>query len=77
VLSVRQGNIIYFTEKEEEFTNLLFEIGIKKNSAKVLVFLKKISEATSRTIERGTGLHQPDISLAIRYMTKTGMDYKS
>jgi predicted transcriptional regulator len=69
---MRQENIIYFTEKEEEFTNLLIETGTKKTIAKILVFLVKTPEATSRKIERGTDLRQPEVSLALRYMTKQG-----
>jgi predicted transcriptional regulator len=68
VLRMRLENVIYFTEKEEEFTNLLIESGTKKNIAKVLVFLVKTPEATSRVIERGTDLRQPEVSLAMRYL---------
>ena len=59
---------MYLTEKEEEFTNLLVEIGTKRNVAQVLVFLANIPEATSRDIERGTDLRQPAISTATRYL---------
>ena len=51
---MRTENVMYFTEKEEEFANLLIEIGTKRNVAKVLVFLANTPEATSRAIERGT-----------------------
>ena len=44
---MRQESVIYFTEKEEEFANILINIGTKKNIAKVLVFLAKTPEATS------------------------------
>ncbi len=62
----------YFTEKEEEFTNLLIEIGMKKNVAKVLVFLANIQEATSREIERGTDLRQPEVSIAMQHLLDRG-----
>ena len=67
VLMKRQ-TIHFFTEKEEEFATLLIEIGMKKNIAKVLVFLANITEASSRVIERGTDLRQPEVSTAIRYL---------
>ncbi len=63
---------MYFTEKEEEFANLLIETGTKKNVAKVLVFLANIPEATSRAIERGTDLRQPEVSIAMHYLTDQG-----
>ncbi|MGA2919270.1 ArsR family transcriptional regulator [Methanoregula sp.] len=69
---MKQENIQYFTEKEEEFTNLLIDIGTKKNIAKVLVFLAGTPEATSRAIDRGTDLRQPEVSLAMKYLMDLG-----
>jgi predicted transcriptional regulator len=69
---MRTENVMYFTEKEEEFANLLIEIGTKRNIAKVLVFLANIPEATSREIERGTGLRQPEVSIAMGYLVEYG-----
>ena len=70
--TMRTENVTYFTEKEEEFANLLIETGTKKNVAKVLVFLANIPEATSRVIERGTDLRQPEVSIAMHYLTDQG-----
>jgi predicted transcriptional regulator len=72
VVRLRQENVIYFTQKEEEFANLLIKIGTKKNIAKVLVFLAKTPEATSRAIERGTDMRQPEISMAMKYLMDQG-----
>jgi predicted transcriptional regulator len=69
---VRQETVEYFTDKEDEFANLLVEIGTKKNVAKVLVFLASTPEATSRAIERGADLRQPEISMAIKYLMGQG-----
>ena len=69
---MRTENVMYFTEKEEEFANLLIEIGTKRNIARVLVFLANIPEATSREIERGTGLRQPEVSIAMGYLVEHG-----
>ncbi len=63
---MREETVTYFTEKEEEFVNLLIEIGIQKNIAKVLVFLAKTPEATSRAIECGTDMRQSEISTAMK-----------
>lgn len=63
-----EKTIQYFTEKEEEFVNLLIEIGMRRTVAKVLVFLANVEEATSRDIERGTDLRQPEVSIAMNYM---------
>jgi predicted transcriptional regulator len=61
-----------FTEKEEEFVNLLIEIGTKRTIAKALVFLANTKEATSRDLERGTDLRQPEVSIAIKYLEDQG-----
>jgi predicted transcriptional regulator len=70
---MKTRNVQYFTEKEEEFVNLLIDIGTKQSIAKVLVFLSNTTEATSRDIERGTDLRQPEVSIAMRYLT--GQDW--
>jgi predicted transcriptional regulator len=72
-LTISPGiNVFFFTEKEEEFANLLIEIGMKKNIAKVLVFLASTPEATSRAIERGIDLRQPEVSIAMKYLMDQG-----
>jgi len=69
---VRQESVQYFTDKEEEFVNLLIKIGTKKNIAKVLVYLASIKEATTRAIERGTDMRQPELSMAMKSLTEQG-----
>jgi predicted transcriptional regulator len=66
------GKCIIFNEKEEEFANLLIKIGIKKNIARILVYLANIPEATSHDIERGTDMRQPEVSIAMRYLMDKG-----
>jgi predicted transcriptional regulator len=65
---MRTENVMYFTEKEEEFADLLVAIGTRGTVAKVLVFLANVPEATSRAIERGTDLRQPEVSIAMRHL---------
>ena len=69
---MRQETVEYFTDKEEEFASLLIEIGTKKNVAKVLVFLANTPEATSRAIERGADMRQPEICMATKYLMEQG-----
>ena len=69
---MRQETVQYFTDKEAEFVNLLTEIGTRKNVAKVLVFLANTPTATSREIERGTDLRQPEVCIAIKELADHG-----
>ncbi|MEI6294414.1 MAG: MarR family transcriptional regulator [Candidatus Staskawiczbacteria bacterium] len=65
---MKSKNVLYFTQREEEFSELLTKIGIKRNVSKVLVYLANTPEATSRDIERGTDLRQPEVSIAMAAM---------
>ena len=69
---MKTKSVVYFTQKEEELVQLLVDIGIRKVTAKVLVFMKDTHEATSREIERGTDLRQPEVSIAMNYLTEKG-----
>ncbi|MGB8220544.1 MAG: MarR family transcriptional regulator [Methanoregula sp.] len=62
----------YFTEKEDELTRILIGIGVPRTVSKVLVFLGNTPEATSRDIERGADLRQPEVSIAMQYLREQG-----
>jgi len=67
-----ERTIQLFTDKEEEFVNLLVEIGTRKNIAKLLVYLANTKEATSRDMERGIDLRQPEVSIAVKELIHLG-----
>jgi len=54
------------TMEREEFESILINIGIKRNVARVLIYLAGVGEATSREIEVGSDLRQPEVSIAMR-----------
>lgn len=61
-------NFLSFTEKEENIAEILIGLGLRRNVARVLVYLTGTEEATSRMIERGTDLRQPEVSMAMRQL---------
>nr|WP_321352684.1 ArsR family transcriptional regulator [uncultured Methanoregula sp.] len=67
---MRSANVMFFTDHEEEFARLLIGIGLKKNIAKVLVYLANAGDVTSRDMERGTDLRQPEVSLAMQTLLR-------
>jgi len=67
-----QENTTHLAEKEEELAHLLSGIGIKKNVARVLVFLAKTPAVTSREIDRGTDLRHPEVDTVMQYLKKQG-----
>ena len=56
--------------ENEEFALTLMKIGMKRNVAKVLTYLASVSEATSKEIEMGSDLRQPEVSIAMRELRK-------
>ncbi len=56
--------------EREEFASILMNIGLKRNVAKVLTYLAGVKEATSKEIEIGTDLRQPEVSIAMREIRK-------
>ena len=55
-------------EKDLEFVSALRSINVPKNVASLITYLSNVDEATSREIEMGTNLRQPEVSIAMRTM---------
>ncbi len=54
------------TAESDEFASILMKVGLKRNVAKVLTYLAGVPHATSREIEIGSDLRQPEVSIAMR-----------
>ncbi len=50
--------------KNEEIADTLISLGMKRPIARVLSYLKNGTEVTFVELGKGTGLHQPKISIA-------------
>ena len=57
---------------DEEFADTLIELGLKRNVAKVLTYLKNVKDVTSRDLEMGSDLRQPEVSIAMRELEELG-----
>jgi predicted transcriptional regulator len=57
---------------DEEFADTLIELGLKRNVAKVLTYLKNVEDVTSRDLEMGSDLRQPEVSIAMRELEELG-----
>lgn len=73
VIWVRKVPVHDANEKREELSAMLVQVGLKRNVAKVLNYLSEVDEATSREIEIGSDLRQPEVSIAMREMR--GLDW--
>jgi predicted transcriptional regulator len=67
-----EKSVQLFTDKEEEFLNLLIGIGIHKTAAKILVYFVNNPEATLRDIELGVDVRLSEVSRATKYLTDQG-----
>ncbi len=61
-----ERSVSVLDEKEDEFARILMNIELKRNVARTLVYLANVEEATSRHIELGADLRQPEVSTAMR-----------
>lgn len=63
---------IFNRDRNDEIVRLLVGLGLKRNVAKVLVYLSDVIEGPSRMIERGTDLRQPEASVALKWLIQKG-----
>jgi predicted transcriptional regulator len=55
-----------FDEKEEEIADALMYLGLGRAVARTLAYLNNGEEATSVALEQGSGLRQPEVSIATK-----------
>ncbi len=60
-ITIRQLN-----EKNEKIADELISLGISRPIARILSYLQSENEVTSVELERGAGLRQPEVSIAMR-----------
>jgi predicted transcriptional regulator len=60
------------SKKDDEFVRLLISLGMNKNIAILLAFLAGSTLTTFREIEAATGLCEPQISVAMKYLHAQG-----
>jgi predicted transcriptional regulator len=66
-LTIRQ-----LDEKDEEIADALISLGMSRNVARILSYLQNKNEVTSVKLERESGLHQPEVSIAMRELKERG-----
>jgi len=69
---MRTEKVIYFSKADWDFISLLAKTGIGLNQAKMLVFLDRNGEATSRDIERGADMRQSEVNITGRKFLERG-----
>jgi predicted transcriptional regulator len=59
-------NIKQLDEKDEEFAEALINLGMNRNVARTLAYLRNVSKTTAIELEKGAQLHQPEVSVAMK-----------
>ena len=57
-------------EDDHIFIKTLSNLGMPRSVATTMAYLMNVDEASSQEIELSTGLRQPEVSLAIKFMSK-------
>ncbi|MBW6469687.1 MAG: transcriptional regulator protein [Methanosarcinaceae archaeon] len=57
-------------EYDNRLIDALKDLGMSRNVATTLTYLTNVQEASSQEIEMSTGLRQPEVSVAMQYMSK-------
>jgi predicted transcriptional regulator len=71
-VTIVEAAIKVLDEKDQELVEALEAVGIGRNVATIIVYLKDLDEATSRDIEKGSWLRQPEVSIAMRTLREKG-----
>lgn len=69
---MRQFSVKVLDDDDREFVEVLRGLGIPRNVASMITYLANVEEATSREIEIGSNLRQPEVSIAMRALRNNG-----
>ena len=63
---IKQSTVRVLDEKDLEFVDALRTLRVPRNVATLITFLASADEGTSREIEMGTSMRQPEVSIGMR-----------
>ena len=69
---MKSSEVIVFDDTDLEFIDILRNLNISRNVASTLAYLSSVDEATSKDLELGSQLRQPEVSIAMRELRKSG-----
>jgi predicted transcriptional regulator len=74
---MKKLDINQLDDSDEEVAELLMSSGMSRPVARILTYLKKVNTAKSIDLERATGLHQPEVSNAIKQLNPFDWIYET
>jgi predicted transcriptional regulator len=69
---MKRKNSYVLDENDNEAIQLFSELGMPKNLAKTLLYVSEVKECHTKDIERGADLRQPEVSIAMRELSRRG-----
>ncbi len=63
---MKESTVKVLDDKDLEFAETLRSLGVQRNVAILITYLANVEEASSREIEMGSDLRQPEVSIAMR-----------
>ena len=63
---IKEDTVKVLDEKDLEFIDTLRSLKVPRNVAALIIYLANVNEATSKDIEVGTNLRQPEVSIGMR-----------
>ncbi len=69
---MKKKNIYTLGADDDKAVQLFVKLGMPKNLAKTLLYIYQVDECRSADIEHGADLRQPDVSTAMRELTRRG-----
>ncbi|HII07767.1 MAG TPA: ArsR family transcriptional regulator [Methanotrichaceae archaeon] len=63
---MKESTVKVLDDKDLEFAETLRSLGVQRNVAILITYLANVNEASSRDIEMGSNLRQPEVSIAMR-----------
>ncbi|MDO8726065.1 MAG: transcriptional regulator protein [Candidatus Methanoperedens sp.] len=61
-------NIKQLDENDEEIADALISLGLGRNAALTLAYMRNTNSTTSTDLERSARLRQPEVSIAMRHL---------
>jgi predicted transcriptional regulator len=63
---MKESTVKVLDDKDLEFAETLRSLGVQRKVAILITYLANVEEASSRDIEMGSNLRQPEVSIAMR-----------
>jgi len=69
---MRSSEVKVFDDTDLELIDILRNLNLSRNVASTIAFLSNVDEATSKDLEFGSQLRQPEVSIAVKELKNFG-----